>query len=150
MVVTEARQLENWIGGAWVAPAATEFQDVLDPATGEVLARVPISGAEEVDRAARVAHEAWRTWSDTPVMERARVMFRLQNLYEQHLDELGELVVRENGKSIQEGRGEVRRGIDVIEFAAGMPTLMQGGTVENVSRGVVNVVIRAGLAVNAY
>ena len=82
-------------------------------------------------------------------MERARVMFRLQHLYEQHLDELGELVVRENGKSIQEGRGEVRRGIDVIEFAAGMPTLMQGGTVEHVSRGVDTELFRHPLGVVA-
>jgi malonate-semialdehyde dehydrogenase (acetylating)/methylmalonate-semialdehyde dehydrogenase len=149
MAVTEARQLGNWIGGEWVAPQSVEVQDVLDPATGEVLARVPISGTAEVDRAARAAHAAWREWSDTPVMERARVMFRLQNLYEQNLEELGELVVRENGKSIQEGRGEVRRGIDVIEFAAGMPTLMQGGTVENVSRGVDTELFRHPLGVVA-
>src|SRR5215212_4490620 len=149
MAVTEAKLLENWIGGEWVAPDTDDVQDVWDPASGDVLARVPISGAEEIDRAARAAHDAWREWSDTPVMQRARVMFRLADLYERHLDELGELVVRENGKSIDEGKGEVRRGIDVIEFAAGMPTLMQGGTVENVSRGVDTELFRHPLGVVA-
>ena len=149
MAVTEAKLLDNWIGGEWVAPDTGDVQDVLDPATCEVLARVPISGADEVDRAARAAHEAWREWSDTPVMQRARVMFRLADLYERHLDELGELVVRENGKSIQEGKGEVRRGLDVIEFAAGMPTLMQGRTVEQVSRGIDTELFRHPLGVVA-
>ena len=101
-------------------------------------------------RRARRATRPGATWSDTRrSWSGARVMFRLQHLYEQHLDELGELVVRENGKSIQEGRGEVRRGIDVVEFAAGMPTLMQGGTLEQVTRGVDTELFRHPLGVVA-
>jgi malonate-semialdehyde dehydrogenase (acetylating) / methylmalonate-semialdehyde dehydrogenase len=128
--------LENLIGGRRTAAEADETLDVLDPATGEPLARVPLSSAEDVDRAAAAAHEAWPAWADTPVPERARLMFRLQALYEQHLDELAELVTLENGKGIDEARGEVRRGMEVIEFAAGMPTLMSGQTLEQVSRGI--------------
>jgi malonate-semialdehyde dehydrogenase (acetylating) / methylmalonate-semialdehyde dehydrogenase len=97
---------------------------------------VPLSSAADVDRAARAAADAWPDWAETPVMERARLMFRLQTLLERDLESLSELVVRENGKSLDEARGEVRRGIDVVEFAAGMPTLMMGGALEQVSRGV--------------
>ncbi len=139
MTQTLAQQgevLDNVIGGRRVAATADERLDVLDPANGQVLARVPLSGAEDVDRAAHAAHEAWGAWAETPVMERARVMFRAQALYEQHFEELSELVVLENGKALDEARGEVRRGIDVIEFAAGMPTLMMGGALEQVSRGI--------------
>ena len=141
--------LENVIGGERVAAESGEQLDVLDPATGEVLARVPLSGPVEVDRAARAADDAWRAWADTPVMERARAMFRLQALYERHFDEISELVTLENGKAIDEARGEVRRGIDVIEFAAGMPTLMMGGALEQVSRGVDTELFRQPLGVVA-
>jgi malonate-semialdehyde dehydrogenase (acetylating)/methylmalonate-semialdehyde dehydrogenase len=125
------------------------LQDVLDPATGERLAQVPLSGAEQVDAAARAAQAAWEEWADVPVMERARLMFRVQALLEEHLDELLELVVRENGKALDEARGEVRRGIDVVEFAAGMPTLMLGGALEQVSRGVDTELFRHPLGVVA-
>ncbi len=128
--------LDNLIGGRRIAAKGAELQDVLDPATGERLAQVPLSGPEEVDRAARAAAEAWEGWADTPVTERARTMFRLQAVLERDFEELSELVVRENGKAIDEARGEVRRGIEVVEFAAGMPTLMMGGALEQVSRGV--------------
>ena len=106
--------LENVIGGRRVRSESDDVLEVLDPANGSVLARVPLSTAADVDRAARAAADAWDTWADTPVMERARVMFRLQQLCERHLDELAELCRLENGKAIDESRGEVRRGIDVI------------------------------------
>ena len=128
--------LENLIGGRRVAAEASETVDVLNPATGEVLAVVPLSSAADVDRAARAAHDAWPEWADTPVPERARLMFRLVELCEKHFEELAELCTRENGKAIDESRGEVRRGLEVIEFAAGMPTLLQGSALEQVSRGV--------------
>src|SRR5881394_1528254 len=120
--------LENLIAGEHVPPDGAELQDVLDPATGAVLAQVPLSAAAEVDRAARAADAAFADWADTPVPERARMLFRLQALAERDFEELSELVVRENGKALDEARGEVRRGIEVIEFAAGMPTLMMGSS----------------------
>ena len=141
--------LENLVGGRRIPPETDEVLDVLDPANGEVLARVPLSTAADVERAAQAAAEAYETWSETPVMERARVMFRLQQLCERQLDELAELCTLENGKAIGESRGEVRRGIDVIEFAAGMPTLMMGGALEQVSRGVDTELFRQPLGVTA-
>jgi malonate-semialdehyde dehydrogenase (acetylating)/methylmalonate-semialdehyde dehydrogenase len=130
-----AELLENVIGGRRVAPDAVESLDVLDPATGQALARVPLSGADAVDAAARAADDAWVEWAEVPVPERARAMFRVQALMERHFDELADLVVRENGKALDEARGEVKRGLEVVEFAAGMPTLMMGGALEQVSRG---------------
>jgi malonate-semialdehyde dehydrogenase (acetylating) / methylmalonate-semialdehyde dehydrogenase len=150
MAVTTAGQLlENHVGGRRVAVETDDVLDVLDPATGDLLARVPLSGAEDVDTAARVAQKAYEEWSEVPVMERARAMFRLQQLYERHFEELAELCTLENGKAIQESRGEVRRGIDVIEFAAGMPTLMMGGALEQVSRGIDTELFRHPLGVTA-
>jgi malonate-semialdehyde dehydrogenase (acetylating) / methylmalonate-semialdehyde dehydrogenase len=148
-VTEKGRLLENLVGGERIPVASGETLEVLDPANGEVLARVPLSRAEDVDRAARAAHQAWDEWAETPVMERARLMFRLQALYEKHFEELSELVVLENGKAIAEARGEVRRGIDVIEFAAGMPTLMLGGALEQVSRGIDTELFRQPLGVVA-
>ena len=137
------------IGGRRAPAEGAELQDVLDPATGERIAQVPLSGAEAVDEAARAAAAAADEWADVPVMERARLMFRVQALLERDLEELAELVVRENGKSLDEARGEVRRGIDVVEFAAGMPTLMLGGALEQVSRGVDTELFRHPLGVVA-
>ena len=127
--------LDNVVGGRHVSVAGDTL-DVLNPATGERLARVPQSGAAEVDAAARAAEAAYVEWSEVPVPERARVLFRLHGLMERAFEELAELVTLENGKALDEARGEVRRGIDVVEFAAGMPTLMMGGALEQVSRGV--------------
>jgi malonate-semialdehyde dehydrogenase (acetylating) / methylmalonate-semialdehyde dehydrogenase len=142
-------QLENMIGGRRAPADGADLQDVLDPATGERIAQVPLSGPEAVDEAARAAASAADEWADVPVMERARLMFRVQALLERHFEELSELVVSENGKALDEARGEVRRGIDVVEFAAGMPTLMLGGALEQVSRGVDTELFRHPLGVVA-
>jgi malonate-semialdehyde dehydrogenase (acetylating) / methylmalonate-semialdehyde dehydrogenase len=141
--------LENVIGGRRTAVNGAALQDVVDPANGQAIAQVPLSDAATVDAAARAAAKAADEWADTPVMERARLMFRLQALLERDFEELSETVVRENGKSLDEARGEVRRGIDVVEFAAGMPTLMMGGALEQVSRGVDTELFRHPLGVVA-
>lgn len=125
-----------FIGGRTEAAAAFSFQEVWDPATGEVMARTPLCGGEDVAKAVEAARAAFPDWADTPVPRRARVMFRLQGLIERHLDELAELVTKENGKVFGEARGEVMRGLEVVEFAAGMPTLMMGRGLEQVSAGV--------------
>lgn len=127
--------LTNLIDGRPVAVEG-EAQDVLDPATGEALARVPMSTAGDVDRAAAAARRAFEDWREVPVPRRARLMFGLQRLLEDRLDELAELVTRENGKHVDEARGELRRGIEVVELAASMTTLMKGETLEQVARGV--------------
>jgi malonate-semialdehyde dehydrogenase (acetylating) / methylmalonate-semialdehyde dehydrogenase len=141
--------LENVIGGRRAPADGAELLDVLDPATGSRIAQVPLSHGHQVDAAARAAAGAAEGWADTPVMERARLMFRLQALLERDFEELSALVVRENGKALDEARGEVRRGIDVVEFAAGMPTLMLGGALEQVSRGVDTELFRHPLGVVA-
>jgi malonate-semialdehyde dehydrogenase (acetylating) / methylmalonate-semialdehyde dehydrogenase len=128
--------IENYVGGSSVTVEAEEKLDVPDPATGELLGWVPLSGTEDVDRAVRVAHEAYQEWREEPVTRRARRMFRLQVLLEEHIEELAELCTRENGKHLDESEGEIRRGIEVVELAASMTTLMKGETLDQVSGGV--------------
>jgi malonate-semialdehyde dehydrogenase (acetylating)/methylmalonate-semialdehyde dehydrogenase len=128
--------LENFVGGNRIAVEAEEKLEVPDPATGELLGQVPLSSTSDVDRAVGAAHEAFKEWREEPVTRRARRMFRLQILLEDHLDELCELATRENGKHVEESEAEIRRGIEVVELAASMTTLMKGETLDQVSRGV--------------
>jgi malonate-semialdehyde dehydrogenase (acetylating)/methylmalonate-semialdehyde dehydrogenase len=118
--------LKNWIGGEWVDSSATETEPVYNPATEEILAYVPISSKADVDRAVQTAKQAFQTWSRTPVPRRARVLFKYQQLLVEHWEELAKLITKENGKSYNEAYGEVQRGIECVEFAAGAPTLMMG------------------------
>lgn len=118
--------LKNWIGGAWVESSATSNEAVFNPATEEVLAYVPISTKEDVDHAVQTAKEAFLGWSRTPVPRRARVLFKYQQLLVDNWEELARLVTLENGKSYAEAYGEVQRGIECVEFAAGAPNLMMG------------------------
>ncbi|MBD3921208.1 CoA-acylating methylmalonate-semialdehyde dehydrogenase [Paenibacillus sp. PR3] len=118
--------LNNLIGGQWVPSASGVTEPVYNPATEEVLAYVPISTKEEVDQAVRAAQEAFKSWSRTAVPRRARVLFKYQQLLVDHWEELARLITQENGKSYAEAYGEVQRGIECVEFAAGAPTLMMG------------------------
>jgi malonate-semialdehyde dehydrogenase (acetylating)/methylmalonate-semialdehyde dehydrogenase len=129
-------ELNNFIDGSASAVANGKRLDVLDPATGELLGRVPLSDAAEVSRAVTSAARAFEGWQEEAVTRRARRMFGLQVLLEERLDELAELVTMENGKHIDESRGELRRGIEVVELAAGMTTLMKGETLDQVASGV--------------
>jgi malonate-semialdehyde dehydrogenase (acetylating) / methylmalonate-semialdehyde dehydrogenase len=128
--------VKNFIGGNPVDVEVEEELEVPDPATGELLGRVPLSGAEDVDRAVQAAAEAFEEWREEPVTRRARRMFRLQVLLEERLEELAELCTRENGKHVDESKGEIWRGIEVVELAASMTTLMKGETLDQVSQGV--------------
>jgi malonate-semialdehyde dehydrogenase (acetylating)/methylmalonate-semialdehyde dehydrogenase len=141
--------LENFVGGAWVRPSATGLLDVPDPSTGSLLARVPRSDATDVDAAVRAARAAFPAWRDTPVPERARKILGFRHLLESHFDELVASVVRENGKTIDEARGSVRRGIEATEFAASAPTTLQGFFLEEVSPGVDTTLLRQPLGVAA-
>jgi malonate-semialdehyde dehydrogenase (acetylating)/methylmalonate-semialdehyde dehydrogenase len=118
--------LKNWIGGAWVDSVSTKNEPVYNPATEEILAYVPMSVQEDVDRAVNNAKEAFVQWSRTPVPRRARILFKYQQLLVDNWEELARLVTKENGKSYSEAYGEVLRGIECVEFAAGAPTLMMG------------------------
>src|SRR2546430_3466029 len=109
---------------------------VFNPATGEVIEQVPLSGPQEVDAAVKAASAAFPSWSRTAVMERVRLMFRFKALLEEHFEELASIITRHHGKTLEEARGEVRRGIEVVDFACGAPTLLQGRTLRDVSAGV--------------
>jgi malonate-semialdehyde dehydrogenase (acetylating) / methylmalonate-semialdehyde dehydrogenase len=141
--------LRNFIGGNPVVAEAEEELEVPDPATGELLGRVPLSGAEEVDRAVRAAAKAFEEWREEPVTRRARRMFKLQVLLEEHLEELAELCTRENGKHVDESKAEILRGIEVVELAASVTTLMKGETLDQVSEGVDVALYREPLGVVA-
>jgi malonate-semialdehyde dehydrogenase (acetylating)/methylmalonate-semialdehyde dehydrogenase len=137
------------IGGTWRVSASEHSAPVLDPARGSELARVPFATAAEIDAAVDAARRAFPAWREVPVVERAQVMFRYKRLLEEHLEELARMVSRENGKVIAEARGEVRRGIEVVDFAAGMPTLAMGETVQGVARQIDSHSVRVPLGVVA-
>lgn len=139
----------NFIGGQWTAAAAHEFSNVINPATAEVLAHVPVDGAAEVDRAVQAASRAFPDWRQTPPEERIQYLFRLKQLLEDNLDELARTITIENGKTLAESKGELRRGIENVEVACGIPTLMQGYNLEDVARGIDEIMIRQPLGVVA-
>ncbi len=146
---SETHVIQNLVGGAWVDSRSAETLPIPNPATGALLGRVPLSTAEEVREAVARASAAWPAWRDTPVTERAQVLFRMKALLDEHLSDLAESVTAENGKTLDEARGEVRRGIEVVEFACGMPSLMQGTSLATVSRGIDTVMLRFPLGVVA-
>ena len=129
--------IRNLIGSDWQMPADGAVSlPVFNPATGEVIEQIPLSGAQEVDAAVKAASGAFASWSRTAVMERVRLMFRYKAVLEEHFEELASIVTRHHGKTLDESRGEVRRGIEVVDFACGAPTLLQGRTLRDVSGGV--------------
>ena len=129
--------IPNLVGSTWRLPAdGTASLPVYNPATGQVIDQVPLSGGQEVDAAVQAAVTAYATWSHTPLMERVRLMFRFKALLEEHFEDLATIITRHHGKTLEESRGEVRRGIEVVDFACGAPTLLQGRTLRDVSGGV--------------
>jgi len=148
-VTTQVSELQNYINGAWRRSATAEYSDVVNPATAEVLARVPISTPADVDAAVQAAAGAFPAWRHTPPGERIQYLFRLKNLLEEHLDELSRLITLENGKTFAEAKAELRRGIENVEVACGIPMMMQGYTLEDVTPGVDETQIRQPLGVVA-
>lgn len=128
--------LKNFIGGEWVASASGKTDPVYNPATEEILAYVPLSSREELDQAVQNAKDAFKTWSKTPVPRRARIMFKYQQLLVDHWEELARIITLENGKNYTEAYGEVQRGIECVEFAAGAPTLMMGKQLPDIATNV--------------
>jgi malonate-semialdehyde dehydrogenase (acetylating)/methylmalonate-semialdehyde dehydrogenase len=143
------RTLKNYIGGRWVEADGAETSEITNPANGEVLGHVPLSGASIVDEAVRAAREAFPGWRATPPVERARVCFDLKYLLEEAKDELAMLVTIDNGKAIKDASGEVRRGLECVEVATGIPSLMQGANLEDVSRGIDSDMLRQPIGVFA-
>jgi malonate-semialdehyde dehydrogenase (acetylating)/methylmalonate-semialdehyde dehydrogenase len=127
--------VKNFIGGKLVSPEAADFLPVTNPSTGEMIAKVPLSGARDVDDAVRSAADAFSSWSKTPIKERVQVFFRYKGLLERNIDELAALINEDNGKTMSEAKAEMERAIEVVEFASSMPQLAAGEMLE-VSRGV--------------
>ena len=135
-VATSVEVLENYVGGAWTRSHATDFVNVHNPARGEVIAKTPLSTRADLDAAVRAATKAFPAWRDTPVVVRARSMFRFAHLLEQHFEEIARTVTTEHGKTIDESRGSVRRGIECVEVACGAPSLMMGHGLEQIATSV--------------
>src|SRR6266487_5065986 len=119
-------QLLNYIGGSWQRSRAAEFLDVRNPATAETLVRVPITPREEVDAAAQAAWAAFEGWRRTPATERIQHLFRLKNLLEDNYKDIARTLTQECGKTLAEAEAELRRGIENVEVACGIPMRMQG------------------------
>ena len=128
--------LRNYVDGEWVASQSSEMLDVHNPATGEVIANVPLSTVEEVTGAIAAAKAAYEEWRETPPFARARYMFRLKALMENRFEDLAEVCVKEHGKILDESRGEVRRAIENVEVATGIPSLMMGYNAEDIAAGI--------------
>jgi malonate-semialdehyde dehydrogenase (acetylating)/methylmalonate-semialdehyde dehydrogenase len=141
--------LNNYVGGKWVPSTAVDFVDVHNPARGTVIARTPLSTRAELDAAVQAAAKAFPGWRDTPVVQRARAMFRFTHLLEQHFEELARQVTTEHGKTIDESRGSVRRGIECVEVACGAPSLSMGYGLEQIATNVDSSVFRQPLGVVA-
>src|SRR4051794_2326913 len=133
---TATRVLDNYVGGRWTASASTELLDVTNPASGEVLARVPLSTASELDAAVAAAREALPAWRGVAVPQRARKLFALREKLSARRDELARSVTMEMGKTLPDARAEVGRMIEMVEAACAVPTTMQGSIMEDVARNV--------------
>lgn len=142
-------RVSNFIDNAWVGSQATEFLDVANPATAETLAQVPMSTAAEVDAAISAAAAAFPEWRRTPPEDRIQPLFKLKQLLEAHLDDFGRIITRENGKTFAEAKAEMRRAIENVEVACGIPMMMQGYNLEDVARGIDETMIRQPLGVVA-
>ncbi len=142
-------KVRNFIDGVWQDSAASDWQDVTNPATGEVLARVPLCDSAEVKNAVAAAASAYPGWRRTPPEDRIQPLFKLKQLLEDHQDELARIITMENGKTFAEAKGELRRAIENVEVACGIPMMMQGYNLEDVARGIDETMIRQPLGVVA-
>jgi malonate-semialdehyde dehydrogenase (acetylating) / methylmalonate-semialdehyde dehydrogenase len=146
-VTNETAVLKNYINGDWVDAQSNETLEVPNPATNEVLARVPISSTADVDLAVSAAKTAFETWKNTPVPKRARILYKYHYLLTENHEKLARLIVEENGKAYKEAYGEVQRGIECVEFAAGAPTLMMGESLSNIAEEIDSEMFRYPLGV---
>jgi malonate-semialdehyde dehydrogenase (acetylating)/methylmalonate-semialdehyde dehydrogenase len=145
----ETTILKNFINGEWVNAISEKTLDVLNPATNEVITKVPVSSKEDVALAVQSARTAFAKWKNVPVPKRARILFKYHTLLTENHEDLAKLIVRENGKAYKEAFGEVQRGIECVEFAAGAPTLMMGETLSGIAEGIDSEMFRYPLGVVA-
>jgi malonate-semialdehyde dehydrogenase (acetylating) / methylmalonate-semialdehyde dehydrogenase len=139
----------NCVNGEWLRSATSECVEVFNPATADVLATVPLAATKEVDAAVEAASAAFSGWRRTPPQDRIQYLFQFKRLLEQHAPEIARLITTENGKTLAEAHAELQRGIENVEVACGIPTLMQGYNLEDIARGIDETMIRQPLGVTA-
>jgi malonate-semialdehyde dehydrogenase (acetylating)/methylmalonate-semialdehyde dehydrogenase len=149
MTAIASPAIHNLIGGKWVTSTSPAGIELTNPATGESLGQSPAGSASEVDAAVQAAHAAFAFWRTVPAADRVQYLFKLKNLLEEHLDDLARLITIENGKTLAESKGELRRGIENVEVACGIPVLMQGYSLEDVAPGIDEIMVRQPLGVCA-
>lgn len=144
--IEQTLDIRNYIDGEWV-DSEGDRKDVVNPATGETIATVPVSTGQVLNDAVQAAREAFSMWREVPPLARARCMFRLKELLEDNFETLSRIQTMEHGKTIDESRGETRRGIENVEVAAGIPSLMMGDYLEDIAAGIDEYLIRQPLGV---
>jgi malonate-semialdehyde dehydrogenase (acetylating) / methylmalonate-semialdehyde dehydrogenase len=149
MATLTATQVRNFIAGGWRDAADNDGLELVNPATGEPLGRAPAGSAADVDAAVEAAQAAFPAWRALPAVDRVQYLFKLKMLLEEHLNELAGLITIENGKTLAEAKGELRRGIENVEVACGIPVLMQGYSLEDVAPGIDEIMVRQPLGVVA-
>jgi len=148
-VATSVRTLQNYVGGRWIDSAATNFGEVRNPANDQLLARVPMGGAADVDRAVQAALKAYPAWRATPPVNRVRYLFALKDKLERAFEDLARICTTEHGKTIDESRSSVRRTIDNVDQAIAIPTTIQGRAMEDIAHGIDCTTMRQPLGVFA-
>ena len=144
-----SERVRNYINGSWTDSKSGAWGQVNNPATGELLAEVPLDGGADVATAVAAAQTAFEAWKATPPGDRIQYLFRFKQLLEEDFEELARILTLENGKPLADARGELRRGIENVEVACGIPTMMQGTTLENIARGIDELMIRQPVGVVA-
>ncbi|MEH7110224.1 CoA-acylating methylmalonate-semialdehyde dehydrogenase [Bacillus sp. JJ1764] len=147
VIKNETAVLKNFINGEWVSAVSSQTLDVPNPATNELITKVPVSSKEDVDLAVQAAKEAFKKWKNVPVPKRARIFYKFHHLLTENHEELAKLIVLENGKAYKEAYGEVQRGIECVEFACGAPTLMMGETLSGIAEDIDSEMFRYPLGV---
>jgi len=141
--------LKNYINGKWADSKSSGLLDIINPATGHLLAKVPSGSKDDINDAAEGAHEAWPSWRNTPVLQRIQYLFKMKQILEKNSDEIAEICTKECGKTITESKAEILRAVENIEVACGIPKLMQGEFSEDIATGVDEFYIRQPLGVGA-
>ena len=142
-------EIFNYINNQWTKPDTKEYFDVINPATGQVIAKTPLGTKVDVDSAAKAASEALPAWRRTPVNDRVQYLFKLRNLMRENADEIGKLITDEAGKTFEEAKAEMVRAYENIEVACGMPMMMKGEFVEDIATGIDELMIRQPVGVCA-
>ncbi|MCG8395867.1 CoA-acylating methylmalonate-semialdehyde dehydrogenase [Bacillus atrophaeus] len=149
MLTTNMKKMQNNINGEWVDSTGAEVEEVINPANGKIIAYVPLSTRADVDRAVQAAQHAYQTWSLVPVPNRSRLLYKYLQLLQEQKEQLAEIITIENGKTLKDARGEVQRGIEVVELATATPTLMMGESLPGIANGIDGSIWRYPLGVVA-